>query len=259
MIRGVTYHRRLRAFTLIELLTVLAVMAVLLGLLVPVLNQARLVSRRIGCQGRLQQMAVAWDLYLHDSDQVFYQNVNANHDFGGWPGMGHLAQNRVLNPYLGLPGTVATAVQARAFQCPSDQGGILGRPSTQQAFEYFGNSYQTNLFLIGPDQSGIPPNELAPLHEQLNLRLKRLTRTQVNNPSLLILVGDNPWVNQWMPGIPERVGWHGPGDRHAVAFLDGHTDFIPIVKGMYVTRQYTILPFKSLYPLAYELQPAMRP
>ena len=241
-------------FTLIELLVVIAVISVLLGILLPVLHRTRTLSKRISCQSNLRQIAMGWDLYLSDSDDLFYQNVNANHDFGGWRGNGTYNHHRPLNTYLNLPPDINSVAQAKVFHCPADSGGILGRPPTQQAFNYFGNSYQTNTLLIGPDQIGVPSDDSGPLHEQINRHLHQLKRMQVDNPSSLLLVGDNPWVNQWFSYMPHRPDWHGKEHFYNLAFLDGHIDFMHIRKGLYVTEEYNILPFKELSHLAYEVQ-----
>ena len=243
-----------RAFTLIELLVVVAVLSLLLGVLVPILHRARAASKRVACQARLRQIALAWDLYLNDSDGFFYQGVNANHDFGGACGKGAFNTKRPLNPYLGLPADVAQMERTDIFCCPTDTGGVLGRPPLQPAYEYYGNSYQTNILLVGPDQIGVPDNEWRPLHEEINNRLKGLRRSSVNSPARLLLVGDDPWVAEWLPAMPHREGWHGTSRSHNVGFLDGHVCFLPIRKGLYVDNEYAVLPFEDLYALGRRLQ-----
>ncbi|MBK9189981.1 MAG: type II secretion system protein [Phycisphaerales bacterium] len=48
--------RPMRAFSLIELLVVIGVIALLIGILLPTLGQARLTGRATACAGRLQQL-----------------------------------------------------------------------------------------------------------------------------------------------------------------------------------------------------------
>jgi hypothetical protein len=193
-------------------------------------------------------------MYLNDNEDYFYQGVNTNHDFGGWEGNGGFACYRPLNVYLNLSPDVNTENGARVFQCPSDRGGILGCPPAQQAYDYFGNSYQTNILLIGPDQIGVPNGPRGILHQRINAKLRRLNCASVDNSSHLLLVGDDPWVTGWMPQLPHRLGWHDKKYYNNLAFLDSHVEFINIRKGLYVTDEYSVLPFKELYGLAYEVQ-----
>lgn len=58
------------AFTLIELLLVLAITATLIGLLVPALGQVRATSRRLECLTNLKGFGVALELYRKDSKDL---------------------------------------------------------------------------------------------------------------------------------------------------------------------------------------------
>jgi type II secretory pathway pseudopilin PulG len=53
-------------FTLIKLLVVIAIMALLAALLMPVLRSAREAGRRAACMGHLRQLQLAWQTYAED-------------------------------------------------------------------------------------------------------------------------------------------------------------------------------------------------
>lgn len=59
-------NRRCGAFTLVEVLVVVAVLTLLMGLLMPALARARHYARRVGCSSNLHQVSLAIHLYAED-------------------------------------------------------------------------------------------------------------------------------------------------------------------------------------------------
>lgn len=237
-------------FTLIEVLVVIAVIAMLLAIILPALSKAKELARRMVCQSNLKQITQAWHMYLDNHNDAFYQGRNANHIYGGWEGILYLNEARPLNKYLSLPEIPDSEAEAKIYCCPSDKGGIAGMGLS--FYSFFGTSYQTNVFLIGPGYiRWMPTDELK---DKINARLHNLTVSQVDNPSRLLLIGDFGWLNESLPNDRRLGDWHGKPYHHNLAFLDGHVEFLHIRRGLYVTDKYTVLPFSDLYGLARESQ-----
>ena len=259
---NIRQNRRLAGgFTLIELLVVIAVISLLMAMLLPALDLARRLARRTVCQTNLRQIAIGWELYLDGNDGIFRHRVNINHDFGGWKGVGGYASYRELNQYVGLDPNISTENGARLFRCPADTVGMPGMPDVESAYQYFGNSYQTNWLLIRGSQLAYVPTDYVVLRDAINKRLDGgISRMDVTtNPALLLLVGDNNWIDEWLPipMSPHGQDWHGKPRYFNMAFLDCHVDFIRIRKGLFVTPEYSLLPFWDLHKLAYSVQQEM--
>lgn len=246
---------RRHAFTLVEVLVVIAIITTLIAILVPALSASRRSARRTECQANLRHLAIAWTDYLDQYSEHFYQRVNANLIYGGIQGKGSAAYGadpatpvaRPLNPHLGLPEIVSEG--AEVFRCPSDNGSRTAAPT---CFAYYGTSYLTNLMLIGQDQLPInPADPCKSVLQKINRRLKGLTRSKVStNPAQIILVGDFGWVSAWNRYDPNKVEWHDKSKFHNLAYLDGHADFVRIRKGLHVTDEYAVVPFADLASLA---------
>ncbi len=243
-----------KGFTLIELLVVVAIIALLIAVLLPGLRTAKSFAKRICCQSNLKQIAFAWHMYLGDYDGRFLQGINANHRFGGWKLSSPGAFEHQLNSYLSLSAEIATPEEAKVFECPADSGGIPINPLVK-AYQYYGNSYETNILLVGPSLAGVPPGPLGPLYMEINRKLEGVKQGDVAQPSRVLLAGDCNWMIQWCYFNEIETFWHGKDGYFNQVFLDGHTAFLEIRKGWYVTEDYCTLPFSSLYHLARQIQP----
>lgn len=58
--------RRANAFTLLELLVVISIIAVLIAMLLPTLSKARSTAEQITCASVMRQAGVGWNIYLYD-------------------------------------------------------------------------------------------------------------------------------------------------------------------------------------------------
>jgi len=70
--------RQAGAFTLLELLLVIAIIAILAGLLLPAIQKAKGRARRVQCVNNLKEMGVAFHSFAHDHDGKFPMQVPTN-------------------------------------------------------------------------------------------------------------------------------------------------------------------------------------
>jgi prepilin-type processing-associated H-X9-DG protein len=168
---------------------------------------------------------------------------------------------------VGLNVTLADDKPGKVFCCPADTGGVMGGPlPREKSYNYMGTSYQTNLFLIGQNQIYPFSPATRDLDMAISDRISDLRISQVTaSHAYVALIGDQGWIFQWGPMPPpvkltwERqykpyAEWHVKPDYYNLAFLDGHVAFVRVRNAWYITDDYSVVPFKDLFGLAYHVQ-----
>lgn len=123
---------RRRAFTLTEVLVVVAILAILAAILFPVFRRARLSAYQASCTSNLRQASAALNLYMDASDGKYPMTA--------WPSPPYHPA-RAVAPITGGPGTPATGI----LRCPLDQPG--GRNGQLPADKREPLSYAATWFL----------------------------------------------------------------------------------------------------------------
>ncbi len=186
-----------RAFSILELIISLAIIAVLVAILLPVLAQARSTGRRTVCAANLRQIGAAFQAYSQDNRRFPVAEAAPDWHYGGVAFVGAdrtpmLAGDRPINPYFGDASTDRTGGVTALFRCPDDRGVWALGASAQRpgpamyagrtCFSAFGNSYRANALLMDSTSAGIDA-----LH-------RPLTELDVNvGHSRLLVAGDAVW------------------------------------------------------------------
>src|SRR6266498_2965500 len=115
-------------FTLIDLLVVIAIIAILAGLLLPALAKARTKAQGIGCMNNLRQMMLGWRLYSDDFNDLLVASlpVNANQKRPVWVtgGLGYSGGPSDWDPNVDLAKSPLHPYFGRTFalwKCPADK------------------------------------------------------------------------------------------------------------------------------------------
>ena len=173
------------AFTLVELLVVIGVIALLIALLMPALGKARESARRVNCMSNLRQLATAWLAYAQANKG---QLVPAENWKDGWADAGNTDEaviSGLLYPWVPDP---------RVYRCPNDP------------IEKNQRSYSINTFCNGDVRDA--PRTMVFVEE--------FDPRGYNLGSFLIFNSGDVWIDY-------PVSWHNGGA--CVSFADGHVEY----------------------------------
>jgi len=249
------------AFTIVELLVVISIMALLIGILVPTLGAARESARQLRCGTNLNQIGVALASYLPDhreslpqvridpaSNEIVEAPLGSNIGalFGGKRGLLPVfgintvgADRRPLNAYLGGFGPDD---EVPYFLDPSDGGTndpflsyFPDIDPNSSMYDLVGTSYNLNDHALDTDPSDEIYPTLIPKDGGVMPPVASTSKTWV--------CGDQPIYN-YDDGGDRGQRWHHGHVKANLLFLDSHVEIgLDVPEGQInTTADYTFLP-----------------
>ena len=122
-------HRK-RAFTLIEVLVVVGIIAILAGMVLPVLLQAREKGREVSCRSGLRQLAAAALLYAEDYDEILVGTEGAEDEEY------EMVWGDLLMPYVRTPKLLECASSPIGFEVSPPLAGFPSGLSSEWSYNY---------------------------------------------------------------------------------------------------------------------------
>lgn len=226
-----------RGFTVLELLVVIAVIALLMVIIIPALGKAKCQAQAIVCLANIHGLAQTWHTYVIDIDALlpgsFTDKTDYLHDHAP------LDYNWVYSPRsdsglelkVNSPSTVQEKINglkegvlypyleiAEVFHCPGDKRYKKPAVSPLAAAGMIG-AYRTYSIVSG-------------LNSPFDFAHKRFTT--IKNPSAMYALleeadGRGYNVNSWHITLPGSTKWVDPigifhNDRGNLGFTDGHAE-----------------------------------
>jgi prepilin-type N-terminal cleavage/methylation domain-containing protein len=245
------YDVRRKAFTLVELLVVIGIIALLISILLPALSKARESANRTACLSNVKQITLAFIMYTGENKGSFpfcalAATPQLSEDWVWWTksAIPYIGEHGI-GPYLKL-----SPDNYKVLICPSDtttfrvRGGANGFP-----FSYASNNLMTSEY---GNQGGSWGN--IPAGTEKSVIAAKITQVKQSAEKILIFEEDErtiddgngsrsgaPGIGQLntlvalrhdatkrkVPDVPSTsVPIPNPDGKGVVGFVDGHSDYV---------------------------------
>ena len=231
------------AFTLVELLVVIAVIAILASVLLPALVGAKMQAARIQCISNQKQLLVAWTVYSGDNNDQLVLNGGDMSTISLQPhlwvfGGNHGSPDSLTN-HLYLTGQAYSLFAytkdqpaERIYKCPADSStwplwNSMGLPSAA-AYVTELRSYSLNSYMGTIPATTIQPINLLPTYRVYDKSSQIVADSPVNR---FVFTDVNPasiCTSGFGVDMTQEIWIHYPSDQHrqrgVLVFADGHAE-----------------------------------
>jgi prepilin-type N-terminal cleavage/methylation domain-containing protein len=201
-----------RGFTLVELLVVIAVIAILAALLMPVFSRAKEAARKAGCISNVQQINRALLMYADDHADVIRGLTNNDPIY--------FTYKNSMGPYLSRTGG---DTNDSLFACPSDNFNcddqkikdlFLFSPVSGTGFYRQATTDYASYFFNGSADVGDDPRAAKPF-------------SSVRQPSEMVLAGELSGA-LGLSAHDRKQPYQFANAMNVMSFLDGHVSYLRI-------------------------------
>ena len=239
------------AFTLVELLVVVAIVAILAGLLLPSLSRTKAEAQSVSCKNNLGQLQKGWQMYIDDNNDALPPNnstrigwfqYGVSNEWGNsWVWGNAQADTNTANIERGalFPEVGSTSI----YRCPADGSDVADKPGLRRF-----RSYSMDAWL----NSHIVSGTIEQLMNTIDLDVGRWQQVLKQPPSrIFVFIDEHPQsIGDGIFGLPtpwdvddpsdddhpsasagmNPYWWGGsmPADRHSIgcnlSFADGRAD-----------------------------------
>lgn len=228
-------------FTLVELLVVIAVIAILAAILLPVLHKGQQAAQSAACLNNLRQLQVCWHLYYQDNSDVLVPNNSvafiepgtntSSSNIQGLSWLPDVDARTEINPSGIINGLLYQYnSQLGIYHCPSDMSTLEtqdGQPLSQLRWRSYNMSQSVN---------GNPTYDYS-IYHTIPMWDKVTEIRQPDPTSAFVFIDEdsdcildaefgNPPAGS--PYYEQGVWWDLPSSRHNrggnVSFVDGHVE-----------------------------------